>query len=87
MGENNFVVHLLVVIQNNKRRTVRVLKTVSGVVTSVAPCTVTKFLIYKTDNRTSNIHKNKAICLLLHVSAELRHLHCVYKPNLKLTAV
>jgi hypothetical protein len=37
-------------------------------------CIVTKFLIYKTNICTSNIHNNTISCLLLHVLAELRHL-------------
>ena len=55
-------------------------KTVPGVVTSVAPCIATKFLIYKTNICTSSTHNNKLICLLLHVQAELRHLQGVYTP-------
>jgi hypothetical protein len=45
-----------------------------------------EFLIYKTNVciYMSNIHNNTVSCLLLlHVSAELRHIHGVYKPIFK----
>jgi hypothetical protein len=41
-------------------------------------------LLYKTNMHTPNVHKNEVICLLPHVSAELRNLHAVYKPIFKI---
>lgn len=42
--------------------------------------TLKKILIYKTNICTLDIHNNKLLCLLLHISAKLCHLQRAYNP-------
>jgi len=47
------------------------------------PCIVPKILFYKSNMCTYNVQKKTNSCLFLHVSAALRHLQWVHKPNVK----